>query len=42
MYVSWVSTAKVAGGLSSIHDVTSEAINFGDNMESFMFAETLK
>ncbi|ORY30039.1 glycosyl hydrolase family 47-domain-containing protein [Naematelia encephala] len=42
MFVSWVSAAKVDGGFSSIHDVTSERTRFSDNMESFMFAETLK
>jgi mannosyl-oligosaccharide alpha-1,2-mannosidase len=42
MYVSWVTAARVDGGLSSIEDVTSEYIRYGDNMESFMFAETFK
>lgn len=42
MFVSWVTAAKVAGGISSIHDVTRKEYYHSDNMESFMFAETLK
>ena len=44
MYVSWVTAAKVAAGVSSINDVTRDLdqIRFGDNMESFAFAETFK
>jgi mannosyl-oligosaccharide alpha-1,2-mannosidase len=44
MFVSWVTAARVDGGLSSIADVTKhvEEIRYTDNMESFMFAETLK
>ena len=42
MFVSWVTTAKVAGGMSSVLDVTKPDGAFGDNMESFLFAETLK
>lgn len=42
MFVSWVSAAKVEGGISSIHDVTKKDYYHSDNMESFMFAETLK
>lgn len=42
MFVSWVSAAKVDGGISSIHDVTQKDFYHSDNMESFMFAETLK
>lgn len=44
MFVSWVTTAKAAAGLSSIEDVTKDLdkIRFGDNMESFAFAETFK
>jgi hypothetical protein len=44
MYVSWVTTAAVPGGISSINDVTRdpEHVVYGDNMESFTFAETFK
>jgi len=44
MYVSWVTSAKVAAGVSSIDDVTRDLdkIRFSDNMESFAFAETFK
>lgn len=42
MFVSWMTAAKVDGGISSIHDVTKEKILYGDNMESFTFAETFK
>jgi len=42
MFVSWVETAKVGGGMSSIRDVRSKIPIYGDNMESFTFAETLK
>lgn len=42
MFVSWMQSAKVDGGVSSIHDVTKEQIMYGDNMESFAFAETFK
>jgi mannosyl-oligosaccharide alpha-1,2-mannosidase len=42
MFVSWMSAAKVDGGISSIHDVTRKEYYHSDNMESFMFAETFK
>lgn len=44
MYVSWVKAAAVPGGISSLQDVTKEPdrVVFGDNMESFTFAETFK
>lgn len=42
MFVSWMQAAKVDGGISSIQDVTKENIQYGDNMESFTFAETFK
>lgn len=44
MYVSWVTAAKVAAGLSSIDDVTKDLdkLRYSDNMESFAFAETFK
>ena len=42
MFVSWITAAKVDGGISSIVDVTKKEYTFLDNMESFMFAETLK
>ena len=42
MFVSWANAAKVAGGMSSIHDVTKEKFAYSDNMESFAFAETFK
>lgn len=42
MFVSWMSAAKVEGGISSIHDVTKKEYYHSDNMESFMFAETFK
>lgn len=42
MFVSWMETSKVEGGISSIQDVSKEKVIFGDNMESFMFAETFK
>ena len=42
MFVSWVTVAKVYGGISSIEDVTKDQIRYGDNMESFMLAETFK
>jgi len=40
MFVSWMTAAKVEGGISSIHDVTKKEYYHSDNMESFMFAET--
>ena len=42
MFVSWVTSAKVDGGFSSIADVTKKDHTFSDNMESFVFAETFK
>jgi hypothetical protein len=42
MFVSWMQAAKVEGGISSIFDVTKDKILYGDNMESFTFAETFK
>jgi mannosyl-oligosaccharide alpha-1,2-mannosidase len=44
MFVSWVTTAKTDAGISSIDDVTKDLdkLRFGDNMESFAFAETFK
>jgi mannosyl-oligosaccharide alpha-1,2-mannosidase len=42
MFVSWMTAAKVEGGISSIHDVTKKEYYHSDNMESFMFAETFK
>lgn len=42
MFVSWMTAAKVDGGISSLVDVTQEDFRYGDNMESFMFAETFK
>ncbi|KAK4689123.1 hypothetical protein P7C73_g984, partial [Tremellales sp. Uapishka_1] len=42
MFVSWMTAAKVPGGISSINDVTKANIVYGDNMESFAFAETFK
>ncbi|OCF39186.1 mannosyl-oligosaccharide 1,2-alpha-mannosidase [Kwoniella heveanensis CBS 569] len=42
MFVSWMQTAKVDGGISSIQDVTADQVRFGDNMESFALAETFK
>lgn len=42
MYTSWVTAAKVAGGISSVEDVTKADFRYSDNMESFMFAETMK
>nr|XP_031861035.1 uncharacterized protein CI109_003395 [Kwoniella shandongensis]KAA5528107.1 hypothetical protein CI109_003395 [Kwoniella shandongensis] len=42
MFVSWMETAKVEGGISSIQDVTKANVRFGDNMESFALAETFK
>lgn len=37
-----MTAAKVDGGISSIQDVTRKEYYHSDNMESFMFAETLK
>jgi mannosyl-oligosaccharide alpha-1,2-mannosidase len=42
MFVSWMEVARVPGGISSVVDVTRESTAYGDNMESFMFAETFK
>ncbi|WVQ99079.1 hypothetical protein IAU59_006211 [Kwoniella sp. CBS 9459] len=42
MFVSWMQTARVEGGISSVQDVTAEQVRFGDNMESFALAETFK
>lgn len=44
MFTSWMNHAKVPGGISSISDVTADPtyIRHGDNMESFIFAETFK
>ncbi|WVW82696.1 hypothetical protein I302_104707 [Kwoniella bestiolae CBS 10118] len=44
MFVSWMETAKVDGGVSSVDDVTKERgqLRYGDNMESFALAETFK
>ena len=42
MFVSWVQSSAVQGGISSLVDVRSESPIYGDKMESFMFAETLK
>ncbi|OCF71491.1 mannosyl-oligosaccharide 1,2-alpha-mannosidase [Kwoniella mangroviensis CBS 8886] len=44
MFVSWMQTAKVDGGISSVDDVTKQRgqLRFGDNMESFALAETFK
>ncbi|GMK54074.1 hypothetical protein CspeluHIS016_0106600 [Cutaneotrichosporon spelunceum] len=44
MFAAWMEAATVEGGISSIKDVTtgSDNIQWGDNMESFMFAETFK
>ncbi|KAL7424310.1 hypothetical protein Q5752_001900 [Cryptotrichosporon argae] len=42
MFVSWAAAARVPGGMSSVLDVTRADYEHGDNMESFMFAETLK
>ena len=42
MFVSWMTTSKVAGGFSSVDDVTKETPRYGDNMESFAFAELFK
>lgn len=44
MFTSWISAAKSRAGVSSIEDVTKEIgkIRYGDNMESFAFAETFK
>ena len=42
MFVSWATAAKVTAGMSSINDVTSPRFTYGDNMESFTFAETFK
>ncbi|WWC60743.1 uncharacterized protein I303_103319 [Kwoniella dejecticola CBS 10117] len=44
MFVSWMETSKVPGGISSVEDVTQqrEHIRLGDNMESFALAETFK
>lgn len=47
MFTSWMEHAKVDGGISSIQDVTVDpttgrGVLHGDNMESFIFAETFK
>lgn len=45
MFSSWMNHSTVAGGISSITDVTRDperGIVYGDNMESFIFAETFK
>lgn len=44
MFAAWMEAAQVEGGISSIKDVTKyqhQAVH-GDNMESFIFAETFK
>lgn len=42
MFVDWVDASTAPGGFSSIKDVTRESVEWGDNMESFVFAETFK
>lgn len=42
MFQSWMKTAKVPGGISSVQNVNADKIVYGDNMESFIFAETFK
>ncbi|TXT13600.1 hypothetical protein VHUM_00967 [Vanrija humicola] len=42
MFQSWMKAAKVPGGISSVQDVNADKIIYGDNMESFIFAETFK
>ncbi|BEI89388.1 uncharacterized protein CcaverHIS019_0207500 [Cutaneotrichosporon cavernicola] len=44
MFAAWMEAATVDGGISSIKDVTKPQgqAEHGDNMESFMFAETFK
>jgi hypothetical protein len=44
MFVSWIETATGPAGISSIEDVSAglDKLVFGDNMESFAFAETFK
>lgn len=42
MFVDWIDASTAPGGFSSIKDVTKESTEWGDNMESFVFAETFK
>ncbi|ORX33405.1 glycosyl hydrolase family 47-domain-containing protein [Kockovaella imperatae] len=42
MFVSWMTASKVSGGFSSVTDVTKSPPKYGDNMESFAFAELFK
>lgn len=42
MFTSWMNTSTVDGGFSSVEDVTTSPVRFGDNMESFALAETFK
>lgn len=44
MFGSWMNHSRVDHGVSSIQDVTRDVdtIVHGDNMESFVFAETFK
>ena len=42
MFVTWMESAKVEGGISSIVDVSQVDFTYGDNMESFTLAETFK
>jgi len=44
MFGSWMNISRVDHGISSIRDVTvaPDSISYGDNMESFIFAETFK
>lgn len=44
MFAAWMEAAQVDGGISSIKDVTKwqHQAEYGDNMESFIFAETFK
>lgn len=44
MFTNWMEHAKVEHGISSIRDVTAfpDKLMHGDNMESFIFAETFK
>jgi mannosyl-oligosaccharide alpha-1,2-mannosidase len=42
MFVSWTKAALAPGGYSSLTDVRMKQPTQGDNMESFVFAETFK
>ncbi|KAL1410960.1 hypothetical protein Q8F55_001903 [Vanrija albida] len=42
MFQQWMKTAKVPGGISSVQNVNADKVIYGDNMESFIFAETFK